>query len=221
MPSLARLAVVAFAFVVGMGVWGCGSSRRPPHEAAAKQAASAYLAAWTRAHYEQMCTHVDGCPPRRISWVFTMQSFPVPVRRPKVISAKEESDGVIVRYSLEMPDLGSLICAAAGPSPQRAARLLDITGRYVSWDDSLRMVRSESTYVVGSKRGTDVLARFVLGIGAYVRVGPEKLRFGERLTILKSVYLVQSDLSAESPKAGKALHDAASQCIAYIQRLGN
>jgi hypothetical protein len=168
-----------------------------------------------------MCRYVDGCRERHVSWVLTMRSFPVPVTRPKIISVKEEPDGVIVRYSLEMPDLGSLICAAAGPSPEKAAGLLDVTGRYVSWDDMLRMVRSESTYVVGSKRGTDVLARFVLGIGAYVRVGPEALMFGERLTILKSVYLVQSDLSAENPKARKALHDAASQCFAYIRRLGN
>lgn len=220
LPKLALVSAVAAIVVVGSTACGPRDSKA---EAEGQLVATAYLRAWEAEDFEAMCVFAKSCEQSTTVWLETMRSFPVHVRFPEITSVKATHGGVVVRYSLEMPDIGSIVCAAARPSPRAAVALLVVTGRYVRWKDTLWLEHVDDRYLVATpeseKSASNTLARWIQAMGVYVRADPSRLPFRERVSTALATYFVEFGKTPRGDEGRDVVRRAAAQCHAYYERV--
>jgi hypothetical protein len=195
----------------------CGTTTPPetPEQKGARATANAYLEAWEKRDYRSMCRRLSRCDVSE--WPDDMDDFPVPVRDPDVGTVR--SDGSHLKYTIEMPDLGSVTCAAIDESPRTAARLLNFTGEYVEWDDTLRLVERDGHWLIekgDSGKGSNGLVRWMLAMGAFVRTA-EIVEPPDPLPSALALYAVELGVSQE--EIGEKAREVIDQCEAYRERV--
>jgi hypothetical protein len=220
---------LVFVVAIALALSACGGKTTPPtaSERTARGVANAYLTAWSDTAYERMCSYLTDCRPS--GWGTAMRSFPVLVRHPRIASVHTVGNAVVVRYSIEMPELGSIICAAVLSDAERAAIVLAHAGKYVVWKDSLRLVPRKRTHAIlmGSEKvRSNTLPRVASAIGAHVLARDEtqagtqwKMSFNEQVTSLLALYLSESGIPVESDEADAVIRDTAQECRSFYGRV--
>lgn len=172
---------------------GCGT----PTPGGSREVAESYLSAWENGDYEQMCGYLEYCG--RPTWIETMEVFPIPVRDWQIEMVEVEASEAIVRYTVEMPDPGCIVGAAIDEYPWAAAVLLDWTGNWIVWEDTLRLMAEDSEWKIKSSRETaecsNRLVSFVLGVGIYLATVAPIESPADRLVSVLALYAVEFDKS--------------------------
>ena len=145
-----------------------------------REVAERYLSAWENADYEEMCGYLYVVERQNLPHcIQSMMAFPVPVGEWQIQKMETEASEVIVTYTVEMPDPGSILGAAIDEHTQIAAAFLKWAGTWIVWEDTLRLVKENDEWRIKSSfktaEASNRLVSFIQSVGIYLMtVAPMK-----------------------------------------------
>jgi hypothetical protein len=188
-------------------------------EEEAKEVVTSYLNAWENENYDAMRSHLYLESFGGATW--SMEDFRVPVRNWQIEKVQAKGGEITVRYTIEAPDLGCIAGAYCRDNPRDKARLLTIEGTFITWQDTLRLVKEHDVYKIRSNSETSQasnrLATFInsLGISVWILHSMEDIhgRFASAI----ATYGVEFHISTEQME--EMLPEISEQLEEYTRRL--
>ncbi len=165
-----------------------------------REVAERYLSAWENADYEEMCGYLYVVERQNLPHcIQSMMAFPVPVGEWQIQKMETEASEVIVTYTVEMPDPGSILGAAIDEHPQIAAAFLKWAGTWIVWEDTLRLVKENDEWRIKSSfktaEASNRLVSFIQSVGIYLMTVAPIESPADRIVGVLAFYAVVLDKS--------------------------